>query len=742
MKNKLLLLICLIPLFQIFAQQTSSWRNYTNMQTVNDAFVTSDGIWAATNGGAYFYNFKNNSYQLFTKAEGLGNNELTAIAKDNEGKIWFGSNNGIIDVYDINTNNFVKRILDIFNSSKTVKQINNIQVIGDTIYISTAFGLSLIDAKTFYFHDTFIKFGNLSSDIKIRSIYKDSLLYVASENGIAKQKVGAVNLSAPESWENYYLYDGLPSNSIYKFVKFQNTLIVTTDRGLALFNNTKWQLFLPQFSNSSISDIQVRNDSLFILSNNNIFIYANGKVTQPFANLASAVGISLSDNRIFSFGSNGALEVKESGNSNYLVPNGPSSNIFYGIAVDKNSNLWGGSGSSGLATGFYKFDGTRWTNYTKDDVPNGNYNQVLRPYVDPNNTIYLMTWGDGFIRYKNNKFQIFNSHNTNLNGIPTDINYVIVQGLANDTKGNLWILTYLSSNKQPLAVLKTDSTWQFYSDVLTSRVLKGYALTIDENDTKWMIMGSDASSGGESIYYFNENKSLYSTDINGWGMLSTSNGLNTDAINALAIDRAGELWIGTSEGLNVITDTRFPRNISSPNLLRSQVVNAIAVDALNQKWIGTQQGVFLISTDGTSILANYNSTNSPLPNDAIRSIAVDNNTGIVYFGTDYGLASLTTPAIYPQEGFTDITVYPNPLKISGNNSAELTIDGLIRDTDIKILSITGKMITTFSSPGGRKAYWDGKDINGAPVNTGIYLIIAYDKEGNSVGIGKVAVIKE
>lgn len=742
MKKIFLLLICLIPFLQSYTQQTGVWRNYTNMQSVSDAFITSDGVWAATSGGAYFYNFKNGTFHLFTKADGLGNNELTAIAKDNDEKIWFGSSNGIIDVYDIKTSSFVKRILDIYNSSKTFKQINDIQVIGDTVYVSTDFGLSLIDTKTFYFHDTFIKFGNLLSDTKIRNIYKDKLLFIASENGIAKQKESAVNLSAPESWDNFYLTDGLPSNSIYKFVKYKDTLIVSTDKGLALFNNNKWQTFLSQFNNSAITDMQIRNDSLFILKNNSIYIYSRGNLTQPFPGLSSTNGISLSENKIYSYGSNGTTEVKESGTTNYLVPNGPSSNKFFGISVDKNSNLWAGSGSSITATGFYKFDGSNWTNYTKDNVPNGNFNQILRPYVDPNNTIYLMTWGDGFIRYKNNKFQIFNAHNTDLDGMPTNTDYVIIQGLANDTKGNLWILTYLSSNKQPLAVLKTDSTWQFYSNVLTGKVLKGYALTIDDNDTKWMIIGSDESTGGEGIYYFNESKSLYSSDVNGWGSLTTLNGLNSDAVNALAIDRRGELWIGTSEGLNIISDTRLPKNISSLNLLKSQVVSAVAIDALNQKWIGTQQGVYLISSDGSSILANYNSSNSPLPNGAIRSIAVDNNTGIVYFGTDYGLASLTTPAIYPQESFTDITVYPNPLKITDNSTIELTIDGLIRDTDIKILNISGKMITTFSSPGGRKAYWDGRDINGTFVSSGIYLIVAYDKEGNSVGIGKVAVIKE
>ena len=58
--NKLLFsIICLIPFLQIYTQQIGTWRNYTNMQMVNDALATNDGIWAVTTGGAFHYNFKN-----------------------------------------------------------------------------------------------------------------------------------------------------------------------------------------------------------------------------------------------------------------------------------------------------------------------------------------------------------------------------------------------------------------------------------------------------------------------------------------------------------------------------------------------------------------------------------------------------------------------------------------------------------------------------------------------------------
>jgi hypothetical protein len=175
-------------------------------------------------------------------------------------------------------------------------------------------------------------------------------------------------------------------------------------------------------------------------------------------------------------------------------------------------------------------------------------------------------------------------------------------------------------------------------------------------------------------------------------------------------------------------------------VLRQQTINCIAVDPLNQKWIGTNQGLLLVNSDGSRLIATYDTRNSSLLSDVIRSIAIDENKGIVYVGTDAGLTSFETPAVKPLESFSELFVYPNPFLVQSKNEF-LTIDALIKDSDIKILNISGKLINEFSSPGGRVAYWDGKDLDGTPVNTGIYIIVAYDQDGNNVATSKVAVLR-
>ncbi len=145
--------------------------------------------------------------------------------------------------------------------------------------------------------------------------------------------------------------------------------------------------------------------------------------------------------------------------------------------------------------------------------------------------------------------------------------------------------------------------------------------------------------------------------------------------------------------------------------------------------------------NGTQLLKTLNTKNSFLPSDVITSLAIDEKTGRIYVGTDEGLTSFDTPSILPVESFNGLTIFPNPLKL--NNEPKLvTIDGLIRNSDIKIVTVSGKLIRQFSAPGGRTAFWDGRDENGNLVNSGVYIVIAYDQEGNNVETGKIAVIRE
>jgi len=161
---------------------------------------------------------------------------------------------------------------------------------------------------------------------------------------------------------------------------------------------------------------------------------------------------------------------------------------------------------------------------------------------------------------------------------------------------------------------------------------------------------------------------------------------------------------------------------------------------LNQKWVGTKNnGVFHLSSDGTTLIEQFNTTNSPLLNNEITSIAVNPADGRAYFGSLYGLSSVQTDAISPLAEFDRIICSPNPYLVPPK--VNLRIDGLVENSSVKIITLTGDVVAEFDSPGGKIASWDGKDKRGNYVPSGVYIVVGFNKDGSKVGKGKLAVVK-
>ena len=315
-----------------------------------------------------------------------------------------------------------------------------------------------------------------------------------------------------------------------------------------------------------------------------------------------------------------------------------------------------------------------------------------------------------------------------------------------DSRNNIWILNLAAADRKILTMYTTDEKWHhFVIPAAQNRVLNAnYNLAVDSYDTKW-FSSDDANKKG--LFYFNEMKTNDDLNDDRSGFLTTTDGLNSTDINTIRVDKRGDIWIGTSLGANIITNTETIISSGNPSLfissvftLRQQTINDIAVDPLNQKWIATNEGLLFVNSDGSRLLAVYDSKNSPLQTDQIISLAIDENAGIVYAATERGLTSFETPYSKPLESFDKLFIYPNPFEANGNGNF-ITIDGLVKDSEIKILTIDGRLIKEFSSPGGRIANWDGTDDEGKIVNSGVYIVVAYDTEGNSIITGKVAVFR-
>ncbi len=743
MNYKKIILFVLLSSFHFIAQTTTGWKNFSSLNKITSAVVSQNGIWAGSDGGAFYFDFNDSTYQTFTKTEGINGSPITAVAKDSSGNIWFGSQNGKIDVYNPITKVF-KNIFEIYNSERTEKRINSISIYGDTAFVSTSFGLSLVNTKTFGFYDTFFKLGNFASNIEVNySFKKNKIIYAATNSGIAVQKAGTTNLIAPESWDNYTVSDGLSSNTIFKIQDYHDKIYVSTPKGFSIFISNTWQNILPEFVNNVITDFFVSSESLYFLTGAKVYKHNNNSVSLLFTPQSSTVStICGVQNGKVVVGSSAGLALFDGTREVTIAPNGPSENKFLNMVIDQKSNLWVATGQDLGGVGFFKFDGSMWKTFNMNSYPLLS-DAFHTASVGSDNCIYFASWGRGFAKVKNDSTIIsFSVQNSPLIGTLAHPDFLVIADMKTDSKNNLWILNHDAADKKVLSVLTTDSTWYLFTNIPDPDIDQYRKLAIDQYDTKWFTTSNPNKSG---LYYFNENSTLATSTDDRTGYVS---GLNSNSVSSLAIDKRGELWVGTSSGVNVIsnpmailTSSASSLKINSVFSLRQQSITCLAVDAINRKWVGTNQGLILTSTDGTSLLETFDSKNSPLLSDQIKSLSIDEKNGIVYAAVEGGLTAFYTTALTPNTTFATIETSPSPFLI-GKNSSLLTIDGLIKDSEIKILTISGNLIREFSSPGGKIAFWDGRNDEGKFVNSGIYLIVAYDKEGNSVATGKVAIVRQ
>lgn len=217
-----------------------------------------------------------------------------------------------------------------------------------------------------------------------------------------------------------------------------------------------------------------------------------------------------------------------------------------------------------------------------------------------------------------------------------------------------------------------------------------------------------------------------------------------------AEDANGRVWMGTSQGIVEITNPtatlspdfrvnriKVPRNDGTnlaDYLLSSESVYAISPDHAGRKWIATEKsGAYLVSANGDEIIAHLTSANSHLPSDEVYSLAVDANSNKVYFATSAGLAAYSSTASPAASDFSDIIVYPNPVR--PDYEGPVTIKGLMDGSLVKIADSQGNVVYNTRAEGGM-ASWDCCNVSGQSVRSGVYYVIASHSDstgGNTSG---------
>lgn len=86
----------------------------------------------------------------------------------------------------------------------------------------------------------------------------------------------------------------------------------------------------------------------------------------------------------------------------------------------------------------------------------------------------------------------------------------------------------------------------------------------------------------------------------------------------------------------------------------------------------------------------------------------------------------------------NVYAYPNPVK--PDYTGCINIVGLSFHADIKIVSVNGTLVNQGKSTGGSYS-WDGCDLKGRKVASGIYMVETATEEGEKGTVCKIAIIR-
>ena len=404
-----------------------------------------------------------------------------------------------------------------------------------------------------------------------------------------------------------------------------------------------------------------------------------------------------------------------------------------------------------------------WANYQENLSLKTGYdyldNNVLA--VDPRNANHVFVGGrTGLYEFLDGQLKAYyNKDNSLLQGAmykgrELGNNYVLINGLCFDNKGDLWILNSQASRENLLRLSADGQMTSFSKPALMKDGVGGSVLTSMVFDNR------------NNLWFCNDHwdyPALFCYQPTTDKLLSFTRFVNEDGSNLDLVPHSvmplsnGDVWVTTTIGplllsqsvidnpeTAVFTQVKVPRNDGTnlaDYLLSGIDVTCMAIDGGGRKWFGTKaNGVYLISADNMTQVKHITSSNSPLLSDNILSIAINNTTGEVFFGTDKGLCSYmsdaTTPSDQPSEDKT--YAYPNPVK--PGYTGPITIVGLSMNADVKIVTTNGVLVVAGISNGG-SFVWNGKDQFGKPVASGVYMVESADEDGNNGVVCKVAIVR-
>lgn len=694
-----------------------AWRSHFNYQSAKILQKTAAKVFCATENGLFYVDQADNTINILTKTDGFSDVGISAMGYSTDQNILvLGYHNGNIDLFSEKgiTN------IDLIKNQNLIqdKKIESINVTGKTAYLSTDFGIVVLDLEREVIDEVYREIGPAGQQPEVFSTetINDSIFAITSLGFLGGKLSENINLLDFNNWRQISLPSSL--NEFRYITSSDSDVRIASQNEIYSYSSGVFTLIGDQLND--IESIKYQEDGSFS-------IISSGIGYQLINNILSIIESDGSENLSDILLIDGALWLADrvsglkkltNGNTEMLSPNGPNSVEIQNILFQNEKvYAFGPFRNSGFSPinkeSFSVFENGRWSTIGINGFTE----------VSDVSGKYFSSFGEG----------LFDSEsNTVLSDTPLTADSRSGRTLITDiqsTEQGLWVANFNSDS--PLHLLSTDGFWQSFN-------LDGRAGEITQFAASRNIWIRDNNNSGITIYNPESDEVII---VN-----SNNSDLPSSRINDIKIDLDDEVWVATDKGVAFFPSASV--DISNFNtailpifennfLFKDEIINSIAIDPGNRKWIGNRTGAWLLEEAGESLIVRFTAENSPLPSNNVLKIAVNTVNGEVFFVTDKGTASFRSDATESTPEHGKVKIFPNPVRPNFNGL--VGINGLATDVRLKITDISGKLIREIEASGGG-ASWDLQDLNGNRARTGVYIIFSSDREGVETFVGKLAIV--
>ncbi|MCB9353143.1 MAG: hypothetical protein H6575_01090 [Lewinellaceae bacterium] len=726
------------------------WRQHLPWQRSTYVTQSDTKVYFSTEWAVVEIDKADRSQRFLTKVEGLSDVGMRLIRFNREANILLlAYSNSNLDLYDPSDGSvinlpFIKKNINLVGD----KQINDVAFDGKFAYLASGFGLLKLNLERAEVEYT------VFTDVAVKSVaVYNGNIYAGTEEGVFRIAANDVNPEDFSRWQMLDASQGFPAGEPANAMTVWNNLLYLGISKTLYYYDGNTLTTLTSNPTRDVFYLTSEGAGLMVAWKQNIgtieYIEPSGTRYEIQGACGAEIplyGIEDGDRKFWLADGNDEFRYYDhiAGQCERFSYNSPVYEHSAEIAITNNRVYVATPGAEPNLDPFYRdwgiyiFRDGQWSRFYGESNPELSnefgYAALWRVAPHPlEDKFYAGSFVGGLIEGSapGAPTKQYTQNNSILQGAgAAGSARTAIGGLAFDQDNNLWICNY--SAGAPIAVLKADGSLRNFSGAPANNLLQ---VVVDQNGYKWFVIGFN---GGVLVYDSGSDPDNPADDR--YRLINTANSaLPTNSVTTIAVDLEGDVWVGTQQGVvsfecgsNVFdascTGRRRIVNVEGFNayLLETEEVRSIAIDGANRKWFGTTNGVFVQSPDALTQEARFTSTNSPLFDDAITDIAINQSSGEVWIGTEKGIISLRAEAT--EGGRINSSApyaYPNP--VQPGYDGPIAIYGLARDANVKITDVAGNLVFEGRSLGGQ-AVWDGRDYLGRRVSSGVYMIFATSSE--------------